>query len=35
MGSGPVAENFCIFAELNFAVHVLEQISREFNFAVE
>ena len=27
--------NFCIFAELNFAVHVLEQISREFNFAVE
>ena len=27
--------NFCIFVELNFAVHVLEQISREFNFAVE
>ena len=27
--------NFCIFAELNFAVNVLEQISREFNFAVE
>ena len=24
-----------IFAGLNFAVHVLEQISREFNFAVE
>ena len=27
--------NFCISAELNFAVHVLEQISREFNFAAE
>ena len=27
--------NFCLFAEENFAVHVLEQISREFNFAVE
>ena len=26
---------FCIFAELNFAVHVLQQILREFNFAVE
>ena len=28
-------QNVCIFAELNFAVHVLEQISRKFNFAVE
>ena len=27
--------NFCIFAKLNFAVHILEKISREFNFAVE
>ena len=27
--------NICIFAELNIAVHVLEQISREFNFAIE
>ena len=27
--------NICISAELNFAVHVLEQISREFNFAAE
>ena len=26
--------NFCIFAELNFAVHALEQISQEFNLAV-
>ena len=28
-------EIFCIFTELNFSVHVLEQISRDFNFAVE
>ena len=27
--------NFCLIAELNFAVHVFEQISWEFNFAVE
>ena len=27
--------NVCIFVELNFPVHVLEQILREFNFAVE
>ena len=28
-------QNFCIFMELNFTVHVLEQISWEFNFAIE
>ena len=28
-------QNFLIFVELNFTVHVLEQILWEFNFAVE
>ena len=28
-------QNFCIIAELNFAVHVLQQISREFDFVLE
>ena len=33
-GGSQKPRNFCIFPELNFAVHVLEQISREFNFMV-